>query len=97
MKLKTLIFAWLAKKLPTCKEITRMASDAMERRLSLRQRLDFKLHLMICSLCLRYVQQLHMLREAAHQHTTKVETGVAAPSARLSQDARKRMKQSLHT
>lgn len=83
---------WLAQRLPTCKEVTRMASDAMERKLSLRQRIDFKLHLLICSLCMRYVKQLEMMREIAHQHPEKSE---AAAATKLPPASRERMKQAL--
>lgn len=95
MKLKNEMVNWLARRLPTCKEVTRMASDAMERSMPLRRRIEYKLHLMICSWCMRYVQQLGTMREVAHQHGAKMETGAAPPAAQLSGDARERMKQAL--
>jgi hypothetical protein len=95
MKLKNEFVNWLARRLPTCKEVTRLASDAMERKISLRRRLEFKLHLLICSWCLRYVQQLQTMREVTHQHNAKMETGAAPPASQLSGDARERMKQAL--
>jgi len=95
MKLKNEMVNWLARRLPTCKEVSRIASEVMEQNISLRRRIEYKLHLMICSLCMRYVQQLQTMREVAHQHTAKMETGVAKPSSQLSRDARERMKQAL--
>jgi hypothetical protein len=96
MKLKEMTLKWLARRLPTCKEVTRMASDRMERKLPLRQWIDFKLHLLICSLCTRYVKQLEMMREISRQHDSQAEMG-AAPHAALSGNARERMKQALRT
>lgn len=95
MKLKNEMANWLARRLPTCKEVTRMASDRMERSLPLRRRIEYKLHLMICSLCMRYVQQLQMMHEIAHQHDAKIEMGAARPSAQLSNEARERMKRAM--
>lgn len=95
MKLKKQVITWLSHRLPACKEVTRLASDKMERQLSLRQRLGVKLHLLMCSLCKRYVQQLQAMREVARQHTAMLETDVAKPSAQLSNEARERLKQML--
>ena len=94
MNLKKRMLNLLAQRLPTCKEVTRLASDAMERKLSLRQRIDFKLHLLICSLCMRYVKQLEMMREIAHQHPAKSE---AASTTKLPPNSRERMKQALRS
>lgn len=94
MKLKDKMVRWLALRLPACKEVTRMASDAMERKLPLRQRLEMKLHLLICTLCMRYVKQLQFMRGAIQRHAAQIENGAARPSA-LSGSARERMKQRL--
>ncbi len=95
MKLKDAMFRWLARRLPTCKEVTRMASEAMERKLSLRQRLDMKLHLLICSWCMRYLKQLQFMHDAVRQHAAQLETGTAPPPSALSNEARERMKKRL--
>ncbi len=95
MKLKNKLIRWLSLRLPTCKEVTRMASEAMERRLPLRQRLGMKLHLLFCALCMRYVRQLQFMRDAVQQHAAQIEDGSAPPPVVLSGDARERMKQSL--
>jgi hypothetical protein len=94
MKLKDKLIRWLALRLPTCKEVTRMASDTMERKLPLRQRLDMKLHLLICTMCMRYVKQLQFMHDAIQQHAAQIETGATSPLT-LPDDARERMKQRL--
>ena len=95
MELKDRMIRWLALRLPTCKEVTRMASEAMERKLPLRQRLDMKLHLLICSLCMRYVKQLQFMRDAVQQRAAQIETGTPSPPTALSKETRERFKQSL--
>jgi hypothetical protein len=94
MKLKDTMIFWLARRLPTCKEVTRMASDSMERKLSWRQRLDMRLHLLICALCMRYVKQLQFMHDAVRHHAAEIEKGGAAASA-LSNETRARIKSSL--
>jgi hypothetical protein len=95
MKLKDQMIHLLALRLPTCKEVTRMASEAMERKLSLRQRLEMKLHLLICTLCMRYVKQLQLMHDTIQHHTAEIEKGAAPLPSALSNEARARMKRSL--
>lgn len=89
MRVKKLLVEWLARRLPTCKEVTRLASDAMERKLPLRQWAAMKLHFMICAWCLRYFKQLHLMQEIARPHAE------SPPPSRLSSEARARLKQKL--
>jgi len=96
MNVKEMALGWLANRLPTCKEVTKMASYSMEGKLPLRQRFGFRMHLLICGLCLRYVKQLQLMRDVAQQHTAKLTEDPAAPASTLSQRARERMKQTLH-
>jgi hypothetical protein len=96
MNVKEMALNWLAGRLPTCKEVTKMASYAMEKKLPLRERLGYRMHLLICRLCMRYVKQLQLMRDISQQHTAKIETGAVAPASTLSQQARERMKQTLH-
>jgi hypothetical protein len=73
-------------KLPTCKDVSQLASDAMEQDLPLRQRLGLKLHLCLCQACRRYVRHLRFLRRASRKAT-------AEPPAKktLGADARERI------
>ena len=47
-----------------CQEVTRICSDEMERPLRLGERTALHVHLMMCSGCTNYRQQMHTLREA---------------------------------
>ena len=48
----------------SCKEATRLASLQMERQLTLRERLQFRLHLAICVGCRRAEKQFAFMRQA---------------------------------
>lgn len=45
-----------------CKDATRLCSDALERELSLRERLSLRMHLAMCAGCTRFEEQLALLR-----------------------------------
>ncbi len=47
----------------TCKEITELATDHLEGRLPLPQRLFFRLHLWMCKHCRAYLQQIRLTIE----------------------------------
>lgn len=47
-----------------CKQVTRLASARLDRRLTLRERLSFRLHLMMCAACRRFDAQLQFMRGA---------------------------------
>ncbi len=49
----------------SCKEATRLTSQAMERSLTLTERLSLKMHQMICVGCRRTEKQFRFLRDAA--------------------------------
>lgn len=62
----------------SCKEVSRLASERMDRKLSLRERIAFNVHVMMCRNCLRYAQQLAVLQKATDKlrsrpHATDVE------------------------
>ena len=46
-----------------CQEATRLMSQAMERKLSLKESIQLKLHLAVCDLCERFRKQLQGLRQ----------------------------------
>ena len=48
----------------SCKDATRLLSRQQERRLSLRERLSLKMHLMICYGCKNYGRQIDFIRAA---------------------------------
>lgn len=91
---------WFTKKLenalvvmtPRCKDITRLLSKAQDRRLTLRERIQVRLHFIICVWCERYGEHLHVLRRRlreAPEHTHEMGCG------HLTTEARERIKKTL--
>ena len=56
-----------------CQEATRLMSLAMERKLSLKERFDLKMHLCVCDLCTRFLKQIHGLRDLLRRYTPQSE------------------------
>ena len=83
---------FLARLTPSCKEMTRLLSDSMERRLPLPRRFSMRLHFLICKWCKRYQGQLLFIRGILRRQPEKLEE---AGTASLSPQARERIKQAL--
>lgn len=81
--------------MPSCKEVSRLVSESMDRELPFRQRFSMRLHLLMCSLCSRFRRQIAFLRDAAHSFGKGSEEGELLANVRLSPEARARIKQSL--
>ncbi len=65
----------------TCHQATRLLSEAQDRELRLKEKLPLKLHLMMCSGCNNFRQQMDFLRQAARRYppgrSDSDETGTA--------------------
>ncbi len=79
---------------PNCKAVTRLQSEALDRKPPLRQRFGLRAHLLLCKWCRRYGKQIAFLRSAAHEHPDEMAEPVPQ---KLSDEARERIKQRLHT
>lgn len=77
---------------PSCREATRLQSEAMDRPLALRKRIGLRIHLVLCRWCRRYGKQIGFLRSIAHDHEKHEET---LPQQALRSEAKERMKQRL--
>ncbi len=81
--------------LPPCKEIVRTASDSLDRKLSIRERVVTKLHLWACLPCVRYLEQSKYIRDAMHEYEERRASELQSKT--LSDDARARLKDILKT
>lgn len=61
----------------SCQEATRLASLRMERRLSLKESFDLKLHLAVCSLCVAFTKQVQGLRSLLRQYQPQKERSLS--------------------
>lgn len=65
----------------SCKEATRLASDAFERKLSIRERLSLRMHLLICHMCRTAVDsfdKLHRITGLMQQE----DAGIGLPESK---------------
>jgi len=76
----------------SCKEISFVVSESLDRDLLLRERLSVKIHLMMCKACQRMAMQMKLLR-AASRHSGTVEGDDTSPGQEvpLSKEARIRI------
>jgi len=79
--------------LPPCKEMVQTASDSLDRKLSFRERVVFKLHLMACEPCVRYLEQSKLIRKAIEEMEAEQIANSEKPT--LSEESRERIKQLL--
>ena len=75
-----------------CKEVSQLASESLDRKLTLKERIGLRFHLMMCKLCTRYVRQLKFMHHACSGMDEKqvTETGPC-----LSETARDRIRNQL--
>jgi len=91
-RLKTHWITWVWNHTLNCPEMSRLASQSLERPLPLGTRLKVRLHFLICVWCKRYFKQLKFLHDAAPHFHEHAET---LPNRGLSAEARQRIVQRL--
>ncbi len=93
VKIVKIVVSGLVDLSPGCKTATRLQSEALDRKLPLRQRFGLRVHLLLCKWCRRYGKQVSFLRHAAHEHPDEMTEPVPE---KLSDEARERIRQKLH-
>lgn len=78
----------------SCKEVTQKVSQAQDRKLTLRERIGVRLHLLICYACRRFVRQLAILT-AASRHL--LSDDISPDNATLTDSARQRIQEQLQS
>jgi hypothetical protein len=94
-KLKHSIRYWLLRKLPTCQQTVEKISQSMERKLTLGERINLKLHLWICAWCQWYLEHLQIIRETARAKAAESPDLNSITGPALSAEARERIKRNL--
>ncbi|MBI1390616.1 MAG: zf-HC2 domain-containing protein [bacterium] len=69
-----------------CKETTQLASDRFERRLTLTERMNFLMHIMMCPFCRRFSRQIGWLHDLFHKASTLPDDQLAAIGQKLPLD-----------
>ncbi len=76
----------------TCEEVTRLKSESMDSKLSLRQKFSIKFHVIFCQWCRKYGKQLDMIRQAAQKFKDKTDDFEREPRLKISSDTKERLK-----
>jgi len=77
----------------SCKDVTKLLSESMDRSLPLGKRVGVRFHLLICRFCARYDRQLLLIRETVRRLATTEDI----PGETLSAEARERIRKFLET
>ncbi|MFC1877022.1 zf-HC2 domain-containing protein [Thermodesulfobacteriota bacterium] len=78
----------------SCKDVSQKVSQSMDVELPFYQRMAVRMHLLMCRYCARFYRQLIMLRKMS-RHIDGGPPDTKAPAG-LSQDAKERLKKTLH-
>ncbi len=76
----------------SCREVSALASETLDREMRFRERIGMLLHLMLCRVCRRYVKQIRFLSTASRVLKDKV---LEDTQPRLNDAARQRIKKRL--
>jgi hypothetical protein len=93
-KISAILKAGYRALLPTCRDASRLQSEALDTKLCFSKRLGLSLHLLVCKWCRRYGKQIRFLRCTAHEHSENLSEAVPQ---KLSVEARERIKQRLQS
>ncbi len=52
----------------TCKDVHRLVIEGQDRKLSLVERVEVRVHLLMCAACRRFERQMDLLREAMKRY-----------------------------
>jgi len=87
--LKTKFVVWVWNHTPSCAEMSRLTSRALEQPLTLKTRMKMRLHFAICAWCRRYFAQINFL----HQNVPKLGMQLGElPGRGLPMEAKERIK-----
>jgi hypothetical protein len=80
-----------------CKDISKLVSESLDHDLTWFQRLSLRLHALLCNcpICKKFYSQMRLTRDAARELGRRMEDGETGGEARLSDEARQRIRASL--
>lgn len=87
---------WLARITPSCKDVTHLVSQSLDRPLPWTTRLTLQLHYWICEACAQYRRQLIQVRKVLQQMANSSSAAQQGDS-QLSPSAKARLKEALRS
>jgi hypothetical protein len=88
---------FLLRRLPPCKQMSVLMSESLERPLTLRERMQLRLHLWICIWCVWYFEHLQILSAAVRARAAHDAELDSTTAIQLSLEARERIKRTLNS
>lgn len=79
----------------SCRDVTQLISESMDRSLPLGKRIGMRVHLLMCKFCARYERQLLLIRETMGRLVSTEEKHEAQSGETLSEEARERIRKSI--
>ena len=79
----------------SCKDVTRLISESMDRRLPPGRRIGVRLHVLLCRFCARYERQLLLIRDTVRRIAVPEDPPAGLSRDTLSAQARERILRSL--
>ena len=93
MGIKLRIKRWVSNKAESCKSVAPLFSYALDRKLTVSERLRMRFHLMLCTACNNYVANLGFMSRVFHHHGEKIERD--ENTRPMSSDAKDRIKKAM--
>jgi predicted anti-sigma-YlaC factor YlaD len=75
----------------SCKDVCYIVSESLDGKLPLHKRLSVRFHLLMCKACQRMVQQMKLLRAAAHRYESSKDKKSPPDQETLSKEASARI------
>lgn len=78
----------------SCKDVSQIISQSLDRPLTMRERFALKLHLLICKYCKRFSQQLQTIRVALKLTTSAIDND---DTIKMPSETKKRLMQTIES
>lgn len=95
MPMMSLMMRMMSKVMPNCQEVSLLTSRAMDEKISLKEQVGLKMHLLVCKWCRRYSKQVNLIRDIVRQQASRVKSTKSQTGANLSPGARDRIEKVL--
>ncbi len=79
----------------TCKDVSKLLSESLDRKLSFWTRMGLWMHLGMCRLCWGFRKDLLHIHEQTKTHAAEIESDAHKADEKLSEESRQRMKRLL--
>lgn len=81
----------------SCKEISKLVSQSMDRELTWRERMNVWMHLKMCRLCAAFRRDVLSLRKRIRQQAISIEDVASVHEVKLSAEAAERIRQAIQS